>query len=184
MTAKSDSRRAVIMISGGVDSVTTAYYVKKVLKPKNMLLIFQSNLAKIGVTLELRPGPWGKVWDDAKKVESAPNIITLTWWPSYATPSDWLIGMFRTESPTVFNLSHYANAKYDQLVNEGVALEAVDRTAASARYGLAQQILVDDAVAIFVADLHGRVIHRKSVRGVTFNPACEAVDFYALTRSG
>jgi 7-cyano-7-deazaguanine synthase len=28
------------MISGGVDSVTTAYYVKKELKPKNQLLIF------------------------------------------------------------------------------------------------------------------------------------------------
>src|SRR5437870_7161820 len=33
-------RSAVNMISGGVDSVTTAYYVKKVLKPKKQLLIF------------------------------------------------------------------------------------------------------------------------------------------------
>lgn len=37
---KPEILRAVLMISGGVDSVTTAYYVKKVLKPKNMLLIF------------------------------------------------------------------------------------------------------------------------------------------------
>lgn len=36
----SDGRSAVNMISGGVDSVTTAYYVKKELKPKNQLLIF------------------------------------------------------------------------------------------------------------------------------------------------
>ena len=34
------ARSAVSMISGGVDSVTTAYYVSKVLKPKNQLLIF------------------------------------------------------------------------------------------------------------------------------------------------
>jgi 7-cyano-7-deazaguanine synthase len=34
------SRSAVNMISGGVDSVTTTYYVKKALKPKNQLLIF------------------------------------------------------------------------------------------------------------------------------------------------
>ncbi len=34
------SRSAVIMISGGVDSVTTTYYVKKVLRPKKQLLIF------------------------------------------------------------------------------------------------------------------------------------------------
>ena len=35
-----ENRSAVNMISGGVDSVTTAYYVSKVLKPKNQLLIF------------------------------------------------------------------------------------------------------------------------------------------------
>jgi len=34
------SRSAVIMISGGVDSVTTTYYVKKVLRPKKQLPIF------------------------------------------------------------------------------------------------------------------------------------------------
>ena len=36
----SQQRSAVNMISGGVDSVTTAYYVRKNLKPKNQLLIF------------------------------------------------------------------------------------------------------------------------------------------------
>ena len=40
MADDSKSRGAVMMISGGVDSVTTAYYVKKVLKPSKMLLIF------------------------------------------------------------------------------------------------------------------------------------------------
>jgi len=33
-------RSAVCMISGGVDSVTTAYYVKEVLKPEDQLLLF------------------------------------------------------------------------------------------------------------------------------------------------
>ena len=36
----SEARSAVTCISGGVDSVTTAYYVSKVLKPKQQLLIF------------------------------------------------------------------------------------------------------------------------------------------------
>lgn len=35
-----ESRNAVNLISGGVDSVTAAYYVNKVLKPKEQLLIF------------------------------------------------------------------------------------------------------------------------------------------------
>lgn len=36
----SEKRNAIICISGGVDSVTTTYYVNKVLKPKEQLLIF------------------------------------------------------------------------------------------------------------------------------------------------
>ena len=36
----SERRSAIMMISGGVDSVTTAYYVAKELKPMNMLLVF------------------------------------------------------------------------------------------------------------------------------------------------
>ncbi len=149
---------------------------------KNSLLLFKANLEKIGVQLELRPGPWGKIWDDAKRLDSAPNMISMTWWPTYGTPSDWLIGLFRSESPAVFNLSHYANPKYDALVNAGVAEEARDRAQATAKYSQAQQLLIDDAAAIFVADLQGRVIHRKSVKGVALNPAYDAVMFYGLSR--
>jgi 7-cyano-7-deazaguanine synthase len=39
-TGVEDQRSAVCCISGGVDSVTTAYYVKKVVKPPKLTLIF------------------------------------------------------------------------------------------------------------------------------------------------
>ena len=149
---------------------------------KNSLLVLKANLAKIGVELELRPGAWGKIWDEAKNVETAPNMISMTWWPTYATPSDWLVGLFRTEAKAVFNLSHYANPAYDDLVNRGLALEAADRPAATALYGQAQQLLIDDAAAIFVADLGGRVIHRKNVSGVEINPAYDGLNFYRMRR--
>ena len=42
------------------------------------LLLFKANLEKIGVQLELRPGPWGEIWDDAKRLDSAPNMISMT----------------------------------------------------------------------------------------------------------
>lgn len=35
-----ENRNAIVCISGGVDSVTTAYYVKKVVKPQKQILIF------------------------------------------------------------------------------------------------------------------------------------------------
>jgi len=149
---------------------------------KNSLLLFKSNLEKIGVQVDLKPGPWGKIWDDAKVQQNATNLITMTWWPSYATPSDWLIGLFRTEKPIDFNLSNYSNPAYDKLINDGVALEGVDKVAASVKYSAAQQMLIDDAVAIFVADLNGRAIYRKDIKGVSLNPAYDAILFYNLTR--
>jgi len=149
---------------------------------KNSLLLFKSNLEKIGVQVDLKPGPWGKIWDDAKGQKNATNLITMTWWPSYATPSDWLIGLFRTEKPIDFNLSNYSNPAYDKLINDGVALEGVDKAAASVKYSAAQQLLIDEAVAIFVADLDGRAIYRKDIKGVKLNPAYDAMLFYTLTR--
>jgi len=157
-------------------------YIGTIEEYRDALLLFKANLEKIGVQLELRPGPWGKIWDDAKRLDSAPNMISMTWWPAYGTPSDWLIALFRSESPTVFNLSHYANPQYDALVNAGVALEARDRKGAALNYAKAQQLLIDDAAAIFVADLQGRVIHRKTIKGVDINPAYDAVMFYGLSR--
>lgn len=40
MTASEGGRNAINCISGGVDSVTTAYYVNKVLRPKEQLFVF------------------------------------------------------------------------------------------------------------------------------------------------
>lgn len=149
---------------------------------KNAALMYQENLRQIGVTLELKPGPWGKIWNDAKNLRTAPHLQSMTWWPTYATPSDWLVGLFKTEETTSFNLSHYSNKQYDELVDKGVSFEAVDKDKATQYYQQAQQMLMDDAVAIFYADLKGRNIFHKNIHGVTANPAYTATFFYSVTK--
>ena len=106
----------------------------------------------------------------------------MTWWPTYPTPNDWLIGLYRTEEKTLFNLSHYSNPDYDATLNEAVKLEATDRAKAIELYGKAQQMLMDDAVAIFYADIQGRAAYRADVKGYTANPAYDGVFFYRLSR--
>jgi peptide/nickel transport system substrate-binding protein len=146
--------------------------------------LFQNNLAQIGIEAELKPGPWGTIWDAAKNPASAPNAISMTWWPTYATPSDWLTGIFRTEEPANFNLSYYANPVYDQLVEDGVRLEATDRDQAISKYQAAQRLLVEDAAAIFYADLKERVLHRAELENVRPNPAYNTIFFYEIRRQG
>ncbi|OEY67481.1 ABC transporter substrate-binding protein [Marinobacter sp. X15-166B] len=147
---------------------------------KNAALLFQAHAAQIGLEVELLPGEWGVIWNRAKNLNTAPNLQSMTWWPTYPTPSDWLIGMFRTEQNTLFNLSHYTNPEYDRLVTKGAALEGVDREAAIENYKQAQRILTEDAVAIFYADIQSRIARASKVGGVTENPAYNAVFFYDL----
>jgi peptide/nickel transport system substrate-binding protein len=106
----------------------------------------------------------------------------MTWWPTYATPNDWLIGLFRTEKKALFNLSHYSNPEFDKVLNMGVELEGSNRKKAIQLYGEAQQILMDDAVAIFYADIKRRVARDSGIKGLQVNPAYDAVFFHKLSR--
>lgn len=149
---------------------------------KNAALLFQENCRQIGVEVELKPGPWGTIWDAAKNLDTAPNLQSMTWWPTYPTPSDWLIGLFRTEENALFNLSHYANPEFDALVDKATTLEASDREEAIRLYGEAQQMLIDDATAIFYADIKSRVARRADIGGLRVNPAYNAVFFHRIHR--
>ncbi len=160
----------------------TCAYIGTSQEYSNAAQLLQANLAKIGVELELKPGPWTTIWQQAKNLETAPNLQSMTWWPTYPTPNDWLIGLFKTEKKTLFNLSHYSNPEYDALVDKGVKLEGVDRAAAIKAYQQAQAILVDDAVAVFYADVKSRIVKRASVGGYVYNPAYAAIRFYELYR--
>jgi peptide/nickel transport system substrate-binding protein len=145
-------------------------------------LLLQQNLAEIGVELELKPGPWTEIWENAKNLETAPNLQSMTWWPTYPTPNDWIYGLFRTEDPTSFNLSHYSNSEMDEMLDRAMVMEAIGRNVAIEMYGEIQQMLLDDAVAIFYADLSSRITRRADIVGAVTNPAYDAEYFYDLSR--
>ncbi|MEM8549768.1 MAG: ABC transporter substrate-binding protein [Verrucomicrobiota bacterium] len=141
--------------------------------------IYQASLADIGIELELRPGPaWGQIWDQAKNPRTAPNMISMTWWPTWPTPADWLIGLFRTEDPPLFNLSYYSNPKYDETLEAAIVATSTDREQAIKYFQEAQRILQDDAVAIYVADVQDQLVYRRGLRDVRSNPAYNTVFFY------
>ncbi|MBY2967507.1 ABC transporter substrate-binding protein [Rhizobium leguminosarum] len=144
---------------------------------KNAALLLQSNAAMIGIDVELKPGPWGTIWERQKNLETSENIFEVVLWPTYLTPSDILISIYRTEDPTFFNLGHYDNPAYNQVLNEAVALEASRPEQALTKYAEAEKILVEDVSSIGVIDLKNWMPHRKSLVGYTFNPAYNGFDF-------
>jgi peptide/nickel transport system substrate-binding protein len=82
----------------------------------------------------------------------------------------------------MFNLSHYSNPEYDKLVDEGAAAEGIDKAKATELYSQAQKILVDDAVAVFYADLNDQVAMRADIGGFDYNPSYNIARIYDLHR--
>ena len=179
-----DRAKALLEESGVPQSdwKVTMAYIGTSEEYKNSALLFQANASQIGLEVELLPGDWGTVSGNARNLDTAPNLQSMTWWPGYATPNDWLVGLFRTEDPPLFNLSYYANPDYDATLNEGIALEGSDRDQAIANYAKVQQMLMDDAVAIFYADIKKRVARASDIQGLETNPAYATVFFYRLSR--
>lgn len=162
------------------DWKVTAMYISSDTEYSSSIELFQATAAQVGVEVELLPGEWGAIWAKAKKLETSANLMSMTWWPAYATPSDWLYSQYRTEKNALFNLSYYSNPDFDAAVDAASAAEGLGREIATKKYVAAQDILMQDPPAIFVADVERVYAHSASLTGMKsqLNPAYETVFVY------
>jgi peptide/nickel transport system substrate-binding protein len=166
------------------DWKVSAMYIGSVGTYSDTIELFQATAGEAGVQVELVPGTWGTIWGKAKKLETSANIQSMTWWPAYATPQDWLYAQYRTEKKALFNLSYYANPKFDAVLDAAIAAEGVDVKASAAKYIEAQDILMKDHPAIFFADVDRYYAHSDKLKGMgtQFNPAYETLFVYNLRK--
>ena len=145
------------------------------------LMLFD-NLRKIDVNLEIKPGLWSTNWEKSKNIKTAPNIISMAWWPTYPTPSDWFFGLYKTQKNPLFNLSYYSNLKVDSLIQSAWNIESVYPEKAKKIYKNIQEILIDDCVVIPAIDLNIQSVYNKNILGFKNNPAYSTLFFYNLRR--
>jgi peptide/nickel transport system substrate-binding protein len=146
--------------------------------------LWKAELAKLGINLEVRAMNWEAQWDLAKSApENAQDILTFYWWPDYVSPYSFLYGMFHTEDEILFNLGYYYNSEFDELIDTANALSGSDREKAEETFIQAQEMLVEDSVALFFYDVANTHLARSDIKGFVDNPAYPHVVFvYQLTR--
>ncbi len=167
---------------GGISVVYT--HVASDLDEQQVGELWRASLAEIGVDLEIRGLAWEAQWDLAiNDPANAQDAFGFYWWPDWITPNSWLYGMFRTEEEPFFNLGYYANADFDSMIDTADQISGTDRAAAEAMFIQAQQMLLDDAAAIFVVDIPDIHVVRSDISGYVNNPAYpHVVFFYDLMR--
>jgi len=146
--------------------------------------VWKSELAKLGINLEVRGMSWEPQWDlGTSDPQKAQDIFLFYWWPDYVSPYSFLYGMFHTEEEILFNLSYYYNSEFDDLIDTANELSGSQRGEAADMFIQAQEILVDDAAAIFFYDVDNIHLARSDIKGYVDNPAYPHVAFvYQMTR--
>ncbi len=167
---------------GGFDLLLT--YATGDLDEQQLAEIWKAELAKLKINLTVQGMSWESQWDLARADPmKAQNILVFYWWPDYVSPYSFLYSMFHCEEEILFNLGYYCNPEFDALIDRANELAGSDRAEAERMFIQAQEMLIEDAAAMYFYDRGNTHILRADVKGYVDNPAYpHVVFFYELSR--
>lgn len=136
-------------------------------------------LAELGIELKSQPMTFQSLWELAKSdPATAQDVTTFVWWPTWVTPYDPLWSMYHCEEEPYWNVTYWCNPEFDELLDEGNLLTGTDVEAAEQKFMEAQEILIEESPAIFIADLPDVWIYSADMEGLWPNPAYPSVVFF------
>jgi peptide/nickel transport system substrate-binding protein len=147
---------------------------------KNIAVILQSDLAKVGIDVQIKTYAWPTFLDLVTSGNH--NLALVSWTPDYADPDYnlWYFAHSSSKGPG-FNLSFYENSKVDQLLEEGRSI--VDQDRREDVYKEIQAIMAEEEPYIFVAQVNVNAPAKSWVNGYEINPMNTwYVPFHKMTK--
>ena len=126
-------------------------WISQVPFEEQFALLFQANVADIGVTANVISTPWGTVVENAASMESSPHIVTI--YVSTDLPEAGLMLQQRYTSPTA-NTWQQNEWLLDEDLDARIAdaLLTMDRDERYAKYAALQAEIADQAYSLFLYD--------------------------------
>jgi peptide/nickel transport system substrate-binding protein len=148
--------------------------------------LIKDSFSELGVEVSIEPMTWSQQWELSKTdPANAQDMFLLLYWPTYSDAgADNMWSMFYggAESPylnvTKFNLSYWKNDQYNALMDEAGALTATDYAGSKAKYVEANQLLVQEAPAVFFFDTMAVFVVPSRVEGFQYNLNYPFVHFF------
>ncbi len=146
--------------------------------------LFQANMKDLGIQVDIQqlsPAAWAGLLSNPQTADHAFGVV---WWPTLATPFDYLWSLFATDAQGAagYNWGYYSNPQFDKLLN------AANSEPGDAKrldlYAQCQRLIVDDAPALFVYEKPYRLPMRTNVQGFQFNGIyIETLNYYDINKS-
>jgi peptide/nickel transport system substrate-binding protein len=161
---------------GGGFSIRLTYAAENATEEAFAPLI-KDSFAEIGVDVTIEPLAWSQQWELAKTdPANAQDMFLLLYWPTYSdagADNMWSMFYAGAESPylnvTNFNLSYWKNDEYNALMDVAGAITATDYEGSKAKYVEANQLLVQEAPAVFFFDTMDVFVVPKYIEGFKYN---------------
>ncbi len=142
-------------------------YVTGLESEERIGLLLKDNLKELGFEVELQPEAWGRMVELVSNADTAPHFMAIFHTAKYPSPDGHTYLMFHPNAwGTYMSSSYYENSEVSTLLEQARA--AVDIEERYKYYGEVQEIVADDAAALFIANPLHRMAHRERVTGYTF----------------
>ncbi len=145
--------------------------------------LFQSNMKDLGITVEIQelsPSAWAAQLSNPETAEHAFGVV---WWPTIATPFDYLWSLFATSAQGTagYNWGYYSSPEFDKILTQ--ANSESDDVKRAELYAKCQRLVVEDAPALFVYEKNYRLPMRSNVQGFQFNGIyIETLNFHEMSK--
>lgn len=153
----------------GQDLKLTYVYVSQLESERKIGLLLQSNLAELGIDVEIQGEQWARIVEMVQSPETSPHMVAIFHTAKYPNPDSHTFAMFHPSAHgTYMSASWYVNPEVSQLLEE--ARRAVTQEEAMAKYMKAQEIVTEEAAALFITNSIHRIAYRDRIQGYKYLP--------------
>ena len=152
-------------------------------EPLDAAQLWQAELAKLNIKLDIQQLDSSAFWDYAYKTDSSEyNLFMVVATGDVPSPWPWLVD-YTTNPNGWLPFLGYNNPDFDKLVFDAWAKEATDPASAHDEWVAAQRNLYDNAASVFIMDVPYVFVYRDSLVGLVPSPTyVDVVKWYDLSR--
>lgn len=129
--------------------------------------LLQNNLKEIGININLKPDTWANITEMASNVETSPHMFLVNVGLRYPHADAHTYGMYH---PSVHGsylaASWYDNSEVTNILEKG--RQAIDVDDQMDYYAQAQELIAEDAPAIYIANQTHRIAYRDYISNYQF----------------
>lgn len=178
-----DAAKAIVDENGLAGTTLSMVYLQATAEMEQAATLLQSNLAQIGITLELQAVTYPQFVELYASDETRPQMGMIYAFPAFPDTSAIMYQLYDSAFiGTGQNWAAYSNPEVDSLV-EAAQVET-DQSVRCQQYQDAEKLVVADNVGLNMANSNTVAVMSDRVKGFTYQPSHhQTVDVYAITLS-